>query len=382
MEAARAIGLPYLVAVRLIIFPQMLGYLIPSLTNQMISVVKESAALSIITVPELSLAGQVVLGVKFSPIETYAMVGIPLLGSDRQHGLRDDALGGSVRRSAAPEFSKLNAARESDIGRHRWRPEVTGGRQGSFLKLEGLHKWFGDAHVLRGVDLDVQPGERICIVGPSGSGKSTLLRCINFIEEPDEGNVWLQGSVMGFVEDKTGERRRASEARINEMRIAVGMVFQNFNLWKHMTVLRNVTEAPRFVQRLSRKDAEEKALRLLADIGLQDKKDAYPSQLSGGQQQRVAIARALALDPKIMLFDEPTSSLDPELVGEVLAVMRRLAGQGMTMLVVTHELGFAAEVADRVVFMDEGEIVEEGPPASIFRKPKHERVAQFLERLL
>jgi polar amino acid transport system ATP-binding protein len=250
------------------------------------------------------------------------------------------------------------------------------------IKLEGIHKWFGDLHVLNGVDLEVQAGEKICIVGPSGSGKSTLLRCINFLEEPDAGTVWLEGKALGFVESATGERQRASEADINRMRLAAGMVFQSFNLWGHMTVLRNVTEAPRFVRRINRKEAEEQALQLLGRIGLQDKKDSYPSQLSGGEQQRVAIARALAMDPKIMLFDEPTSSLDPELVGDVLAVLRGLAHEGMTMLVVTHEIGFAIEVADRVLFMDFGVILEQGPPATFFKNPQHERTQQFLEKVL
>jgi len=250
------------------------------------------------------------------------------------------------------------------------------------IKLEEIHKWFGDLHVLNGIDLEVQAGEKICIVGPSGSGKSTLLRCINFLEEPDAGTVWLEGKAMGFVESATGERQRASDADINRMRLTAGMVFQNFNLWGHMTVLRNVTEAPRFVRGMKRTKAEEKAIQLLARIGLKDKKDSYPSQLSGGEQQRVAIARALAMDPKIMLFDEPTSSLDPELVGDVLAVLRGLAHEGMTMLIVTHEIGFAIEVADRALFMDFGSILEQGPPATFFKNPRHERAQLFLEKVL
>jgi len=252
----------------------------------------------------------------------------------------------------------------------------------SIISVQGLHKWFGPLHVLNGIDMEVHAGQKICIIGPSGSGKSTLLRCINFLEEPDSGIVWLDGEPMGFVETAAGQRRRASETDINRMRAAVGMVFQNFNLWGHMTVLGNIIEAPIQVRGMDRKSAEQRALRLLERIGLAEKKDAYPSQLSGGQQQRVAIARALAMEPKIMLFDEPTSSLDPELVGEVLEVMRSLARDGMTMLVVTHEMGFAEEVADQVIFMDQGAILEQGSPSAFFRAPKNERAAQFLAKVI
>jgi ABC-type polar amino acid transport system ATPase subunit len=250
------------------------------------------------------------------------------------------------------------------------------------VTVENLHKWFGPLHVLNGIDLAVAAGEKICIVGPSGSGKSTLLRCLNFLEEPDQGVVRLDGVPLGIAETASGRRRRVGEAEINRMRASIGMVFQNFNLWSHMTVLGNIVEAPVFVRRLDRKTAEARALRLLDRIGLVDKKHAYPAQLSGGQQQRVAIARALAMEPRVMLFDEPTSSLDPELVGEVLEVMRGLARDGMTMLVVTHEMGFAAEIADRVVFMDQGAILEEAPPERFFKNPGHERAAQFLARVI
>ncbi len=229
--------------------------------------------------------------------------------------------------------------------------------------------------------MEVAPGEKICVVGPSGSGKSTLLRCVNFLEEPSDGRVFLDGRPMGFIEEPGGRRRRDSEANINRMRARVGMVFQNFNLWTHMTVVRNVVEAPIYVKGLAREKAYTLAEKLLARVGLSDKVHAYPSQLSGGQQQRVAIARALAMEPEIILFDEPTSALDPELVGEVLEVMRDLARDGMTMLVVTHEMGFAADVADRIIFMDHGVIVEESPPEVFFQRPKSERATQFLAKL-
>jgi ABC-type polar amino acid transport system ATPase subunit len=250
------------------------------------------------------------------------------------------------------------------------------------LQVRNLHKHFGALHVLKGIDLDVTAGEKICIIGPSGSGKSTLLRCLNYLEEPDEGTILLEGVPVGATETPTGQRRRMSENAINEVRASIGMVFQNFNLWSHMTVLNNIIEAPIHVRGLERKSAVANALRLLDRIGLADKKDSYPSQLSGGQQQRVAIARALAMEPKVMLFDEPTSSLDPELVGDVLDVMRSLASDGMTMLVVTHEMGFASEVADRVCFMDLGAILEQASPAAFFHGPVNERAAQFLAKVI
>jgi polar amino acid transport system ATP-binding protein len=250
----------------------------------------------------------------------------------------------------------------------------------AIIRIENLHKRFGPLHVLRGISLEVAPGEKICVVGPSGSGKSTLLRCVNFLEEPSEGMIFLDGRPMGVVEEAGGRRRRDSEANINRMRARVGMVFQNFNLWTHMTVLRNVVEAPIYVKGLPAAKAYGLAEALLRRVGLADKMHAYPARLSGGQQQRVAIARALAMEPEIMLFDEPTSALDPELVGEVLEVMRGLARDGMTMLVVTHEMGFAADVADRIIFMDQGVVVEESGPETFFKRPKSERAAQFLAK--
>jgi polar amino acid transport system ATP-binding protein len=250
------------------------------------------------------------------------------------------------------------------------------------IEVRALNKHFGSLHVLKDIDLDVRLGEKICIIGPSGSGKSTLLRCINFLEEPDRGTVRLAGALVGFLENSQGGRRRDNEANINRARQSIGMVFQSFNLWGHMTVLRNIIEAPLYVLRMEREAALARAMALLERVGLGDKKDAYPSQLSGGQQQRVAIARALAMSPRVMLFDEPTSALDPELIGEVLEVMRGLAREGMTMLVVTHEMAFAAEVADRIVFMDGGRILEEGPPHDFFRAPCNPRAAQFLAKVI
>jgi polar amino acid transport system ATP-binding protein len=236
------------------------------------------------------------------------------------------------------------------------------------IEIHDLHKSFGDLEVLKGIDFRVEAGEVVCVVGPSGSGKSTLLRCVNRLEEPTAGRVLIEG------EDITDR-----DADVDGLRSRIGMVFQQFNLFPHLSVLDNLTLAQRRVRRRTRAEAERVARSNLERVGLSDKVDAYPAHLSGGQQQRVAIARALSMEPDMMLFDEPTSSLDPELVGEVLEVMRLLADEGMTMMVVTHEMGFAREVADRVVFMDEGAVVEEGPPGRVLVEPRHERTRRFLQ---
>jgi polar amino acid transport system ATP-binding protein len=238
------------------------------------------------------------------------------------------------------------------------------------IDIKNLHKAFGKTEVLRGIDVTIAEKEVVVIIGPSGSGKSTLLRCINYLEEPTAGEIIVDGIPL------TGE------ANINKVREEVGMVFQRFNLFGHMTVLENIVLAPMKVRKLSRADAVATANELLQKVGLEGKAEAYPSQLSGGQQQRVAIARALAMKPKIMLFDEPTSALDPEMVNEVLEVMKTLAKEGMTMVVVTHEMGFAREVGDRVLFVDEGKIVEQGPPKAIFEEAKEERLQSFLSKIL
>ncbi len=243
-----------------------------------------------------------------------------------------------------------------------------------------VSKTFGDNQVLKGIDLDVYPGEVVVLLGPSGSGKTTFLRCINQLETINGGRIWVDGDLMGY-EDKDGVLYRLHDKKIAEQRRDIGMCFQRFNLFPHKTALENVMEGPVQVKKMAKADAEKRAMELLAQVGLADKPAAYPAQLSGGQQQRVAIARALAMDPKLMLFDEPTSALDPELVGEVLKVMRDLAAKGMTMIVVTHEMGFAREVADRVVFMDGGVVVEQGPPAEVIGNPQHNRTKAFLRRM-
>ncbi len=254
------------------------------------------------------------------------------------------------------------------------------------VKARGVHKFFGDLHVLRGVDLTVKPGEVCVILGPSGSGKSTLLRCINELETISAGRIWVDGELMGFrtTAGREGQEilHRLKDSTIAKQRSRIGMVFQRFNLFPHRTALENVTEAPINVKKVPKKAARKRASELLERVGLSDRSDHYPSQLSGGQQQRVAIARAMAMDPELMLFDEPTSALDPELVGEVLAVIQDLAQSGMTMVVVTHEVGFARQVADQVVFMDEGVIVERGTPEQVIDNPREARTREFFSKVL
>ncbi|MFL6171996.1 MAG: amino acid ABC transporter ATP-binding protein [Marmoricola sp.] len=239
------------------------------------------------------------------------------------------------------------------------------------IEVRDLHKYFGDNEVLKGIDFTVDEGQVVCVIGPSGSGKSTLLRCVNRLEEPTSGQIFVEG--IDVCDDETD---------LDQVRSRIGMVFQSFNLFPHMTVLDNLTIAQRRVKKRSKDEAEKVARANLVRVGLAEKADAYPAHLSGGQQQRVAIARALSMDPDMMLFDEPTSALDPELVGDVLDVMRQLASEGMTMMVVTHEMGFAREVGDKLVFMDGGVIVEEGDPREVLANPQHERTQQFLSKVL
>jgi octopine/nopaline transport system ATP-binding protein len=250
------------------------------------------------------------------------------------------------------------------------------------LRCDNVRKSFGANEVLRGISFEIPVGTVLTIIGASGSGKSTLLRCLNHLEQPTSGEVYLEGEPMGVRIRPDGRHVPDSAANIGRMRAKIGMVFQQFNLWPHMTALQNVTEALIQVKRMSRAQAQEIGRSTLAKVNLTDKADEYPARLSGGQQQRVAIARALAMAPKVMLFDEATSSLDPELTGEVLEVMRRLAKDGMTMVVVTHEMGFAREVSDRVIFLHEGQIDQDGPPESVFGKPTSERCRRFLASVL
>lgn len=265
------------------------------------------------------------------------------------------------------------------------------------IDVKYVYKNFGKKEILKGISCHIEQGERVVIIGPSGSGKSTLLRCMNLLETPDSGEIWLEGKLITpsdvslhedfMVNGKLNKKFKASYEKemslnINLARQQMGMVFQHFNLFNNLTVMQNLTLAPVMLKKKSKAEAEERAIELLRRIGLEDKKDEYPAKLSGGQKQRVAIIRALAMDPKVMLFDEPTSALDPEMVGEVLDLMKDLAKEGMTMVVVTHEMGFAREVADRVIFVNDGVIDEEAPPAEFFGNPKHPRLVQFLQKVL
>ena len=243
------------------------------------------------------------------------------------------------------------------------------------IKITNLNKYFGRLHVLKNIDLDVQPREVVCVIGRSGSGKSTMLRCINFLEEPSEGEIEIHG-----LKIPTGGKGRDHQKLVHEARLMTGMVFQDFNLFPHMSILENVMEAPVIVKGMDKVKAREIAEMNLARVGMSFKKDEYPNRISGGQKQRVAIARALAMEPKVMLFDEPTSALDPELIGEVLEVMKGLAKEGTTMLVITHEMGFARDVADRIVVMNEGELIEQGKPEQILNHPKHKQTQALLDR--
>ena len=250
------------------------------------------------------------------------------------------------------------------------------------IRAEGIIKEFGRHRVLDGVDLTVWQGEVVCILGPSGSGKSTLLRCMNWLSPPTSGKVWIRGERLGVRETPDGRVMPLPDSKLRMQRRRIGMVFQSFNLWPHKTVIENVMEGPIIVKRMPWREAEKNAIELLERVGLSEKRDVHPAKLSGGQQQRVAIARALAMEPEILFFDEPTSALDPELVGEVLAVMEDLARQHITMVVVTHEIGFAAEAADRIVLMDGGKVIEAGEPNAFLRNPKKERSRRFLDQFL
>jgi len=260
--------------------------------------------------------------------------------------------------------------------------KILNNRDDVVVQIVNLHKYFGKLEVLKGIDLEVHQGDVISVLGSSGSGKSTMLRCINYLEQPTSGEIYISGRPMGFRVDRKGRKVPDSLKNINKLRQEIGMVFQQFNIWPHMTVLGNVIEAPVHVKKIPSKEANEIALTFLEKVNLIDKKDEFPVRLSGGQLQRVAIARALAMQPKVMLFDEPTSALDPELIGEVLEAMKQLAIDGTTMIVVTHEIGFAKEVSDRVVFLNNGLVEEEGTPNEVILNPKSERCRQFFSKML
>ncbi len=257
-------------------------------------------------------------------------------------------------------------------------PQANADYNGPVMIVEDLYKRFGDLEVLKGISLSADEGDVISLIGSSGSGKSTLLRCINLLEAPDSGAVYVHGELIGMSRNRRGDPVAADQKQVDRIRSRLGMVFQNFNLWSHLSILENVMEAPVHVLKVPKNEARERAIEMLNKVGIVDKIDAYPAQLSGGQQQRAAIARALAVEPELMLFDEPTSALDPEMVGEVLRVMRQLAEEGRTMLVVTHEMGFAREVSSKVLFLHQGQIEEQGTPDTVFNNPTSERCRQFL----
>lgn len=257
-------------------------------------------------------------------------------------------------------------------------PDVTPGKNAPVMVVEDLHKRFVDLEVLKGITLSADEGDVISLIGSSGSGKSTLLRCINLLETPDSGAVYIHGELIRMTRNRYGEPLAADPKQVDRIRSRLGMVFQNFNLWSHMSILENVMEAPVHVLKVPKQEARERAIEMLEKVGIGNKLNDYPAQLSGGQQQRAAIARALAVEPELMLFDEPTSALDPEMVGEVLRVMRQLAEEGRTMLVVTHEMGFAREVSSKVLFLHQGQIEEQGTPGQVFNEPASERCRQFL----
>jgi ABC-type histidine transport system ATPase subunit len=256
------------------------------------------------------------------------------------------------------------------------------GHMHSYLNVQNIHKRYADLEVLKGVSLDAARHEVVSLIGASGSGKSTLLRCINLLAIPDQGDIWIDGARLPLSADDGRPRRIADQKAVRLMRARLAMVFQSFNLWSHMTIIENVMEAPLHVLKASKAETRDKAEALLARVGIAEKRNSYPSQLSGGQQQRAAIARALCMDPKILLFDEPTSALDPELVGEVLKVMRDLAAEGRTMVVVSHEMSFVREVSNKVIFLHQGRIAEQGPPAEMFRTPQTEACQKFLSNIL
>lgn len=357
-EASRALGMTGLQAMRRIILPQAIRRMLPALTNRAIEIFKMSTLASAVAYVELLQQGKLIASLNFNPIETYTVIALAFFLF----------LYPLVRATYALE--RQMAKSDSEV--------IEKSMTQPLLNITGLHKSFGAQQVLRNIDLAVQPGERIAILGASGSGKSTFLRCLNFMETPSAGSIELGGRLLGSA-GRDGARVYA-EKELTQLRQRVGMVFQQFNLFPHMTAIGNVMEGLRTVKGVAAAVARERAMAELSRVGLADHAEQYPARLSGGQKQRVAIARALAMDPELLLFDEPTSALDPELVGEVLGVIRSLAEEGRTMLLVTHELGFAYHVATRVLFIADGEIHEAGTPDQVLKHPQRDRTRVFLAR--
>lgn len=355
-EAARSLGMSSGQAMRIIILPQAVVRMIPPLGNEFIALIKNSALVSLLTIHDLMHEGQKIISVSYRSLETYLVVALIYLVLTTAAML---ILRRIEQRLRAGGDGAMNAANPKEM-----------------IRIRGLQKSYGDHAVLRGIDFDVLPSQVVVVIGPSGSGKSTLLRCCNGLEVAQGGTVEICGQTL------QNEGELLPEAELNRLRMQVGMVFQGFNLFPHLSVLDNVTVGPRKLRGMGRDEANALAEDLLRKVGLAQKMSAMPASLSGGQKQRVAIARALAMQPKVMLFDEPTSALDPELVGEVLQVMKLLAREGMTMMVVTHEMGFARDVADVVAVMDGGVILESGAPEVIFSQPREARTREFLQAVL
>jgi polar amino acid transport system permease protein len=405
-EAAESLGMAGALTMRRVVLPQAMRVIIPTMGNETISMLKNTALVSVISGHDLLTSVQQVYDQNFKiiPLLIVACLWYLLLTSALsvgQHYLeayfargfaathpghaRRRARARTARRARdqAPWRVSARPADPADLSpaRRAERTDAAAARGEPAVEAKDVWKWFGAHDVLKGVSFTVNPGETFVIFGPSGGGKSTLLRCINRLETPDSGTVQVAGGLMGY-RDRDGRLHELKPRQVCAQRAAIGMVFQRFNLFPHLTAIENVTEAPRRVGRVPLAHAEAQAEQLLARVGLAGKLDAYPAQLSGGQQQRVAIARALAMNPALMLLDEPTSALDPELVSEVLDVIRSLAGTGMTMIIVTHEMGFARQVADRVAMVDGGVIIETGPPGECLANPKEERTRAFLSHVL
>jgi polar amino acid transport system permease protein len=386
-EAALAMGLTRAQAMRRIILPQALRVIVPPTGNEVIGMMKYTSLASVISVTELLTSAELIYTRTFEtiPLLVVASIWYVALTSLLTAGQR--LIERHVGRSERDRQVRLNPTVAKAVhlptwsGRKNQRHPATAAISGPMVIVRNLHKRYGTVEVLKGIDLEVEAGQVVCVIGPSGAGKSTLLRCINHLETSDGGHVLVGGNLVGYR--CTGARlHEVSERELSEARRRIGMVFQRFNLFQHLTALENITLAPVIVKGTVREDAQAHARALLHRVGLAGKEDRYPRQLSGGEQQRVAIARALAMEPDVMLFDEPTSALDPELVGEVLAVMRALAEDGMTMIVVTHEIGFAREAANKVIFMDGGVIAESGSPAQVLHAPREDRTREFLSRVL
>jgi polar amino acid transport system permease protein len=375
VEAARAVGLPYWGIQTRIVIPQAFRISLPALGNQFVTILKLTSLVSVISLAEILLVGQRLYTQNFKVLETLLAVALYYVALvtvfDQLHRRVERRLDVRQRETKAPTPTAGPEFRTDRRPDKRSRPvtdEVV-------LEVRGLHKAYGDTQVLKGIDLRVHRGEVLAVIGPSGSGKTTLIRSMNALETPEVGEIVIHGKVISYA------RGANDSTEAMELRRAVGMVFQQFNLFPHMTVLENVMLAPRHLKRVGSSDAEATGLIHLSKVHMQEHANKYPHQLSGGQQQRVAIARALAMDPDVVLFDEPTSALDPELVGEVLAVMEELADEGLTMVVVTHEMQFARDAADRVIFMDQGVIASEGSPEDLFESTDDERLKRFLARV-